>query len=989
MGVPALFRLLSRKFHKVITPVVEAPTQTLPDGTEIGPDLSLPNPNGEECDNLYLDMNGIVHPCSHPEDRPAPETEDEMMIAIFEYTDRIMAMVRPRKLLYIAIDGVAPRAKMNQQRSRRFRSSREAAQKEAELEICIEEAKKQGIPVDEEATKKKAWDSNCITPGTPFMDTLAKSLKYYIINKLNTDPCWRNTRFILSDASVPGEGEHKIMEFIRSQRVKPEYDPNTRHVVYGLDADLIMLGLATHEPHFRVLREDVFFQQGSTKKSKEERLGLKRLDETSETNKVPVKKPFIWLHVSVLREYLEVELYVPNLPFPFDLERAIDDWVFFIFFVGNDFLPHLPSLDIRDGAVERLTEIWRTCLPHMGGYLTLDGSVNLTRAEMILTAVGDQEDDIFKRLKQQEDRRTENQKRRAQREANQNDSSYLDDTIIQRSAKVETSQTTTVPSVDTSGAEDTRPSKARKTDAPAPENLVNLSERTSNRSLSATNKNLINNRAANRLGLSNEAATTSSINKIAAANLKSQMTSNETLRAVPIEEVVSSPTPSATDDIASSDPSGLATPIEPAPVSAGMKRKAGDTADEEASTDTVRLHESGYRERYYEQKFGFSVTDTDQLGEAVRHYVHGLCWVLLYYYQGCPSWTWYYPYHYAPFAADFKNLSSIDVKFDVNQPFRPYEQLLGVLPAASRNNLPEKLQPLMTEADSEIIDFYPEDFVIDLNGKKFEWQGVALLPFIDENRLLSAVSRIYPSLSEDEARRNTSGSSLLFVSEHHPMYPEVVKHLYSKKKQGKPLKLSGKVGHGIFGKVSNDDSILPNVSVQCPVDVTTAEALQKYGNIENNQSLSLQFEVPKSNFVHKSMLLRGVKMPSRVLTPEDVSIVRAERNNAGRRNNGSFRGGGPRRGGYQGAQRSFYQSQNYSYNQQAYTGVTNGFAQTGIQPPWNNGSGFPRSANAYSARGGYGQQGYSYGNSQMNNRGNPYSYGYPPANGYNGKGAYR
>lgn len=110
-------------------------------------------------------MNDIVHPCTHPEGRPAPETEAEMMVEVFRYTERVVNMARPRKVLFMAIDGVAPRAKMNQQRSRRFRSAQEATDKEEERKESIRLFEAMGHPVSEETKNKKAWDSNAITPG--------------------------------------------------------------------------------------------------------------------------------------------------------------------------------------------------------------------------------------------------------------------------------------------------------------------------------------------------------------------------------------------------------------------------------------------------------------------------------------------------------------------------------------------------------------------------------------------------------------------------------------------------------------------------------------------------------------------------------------------------------------------------------------------------------------------------------------------------------
>ena len=114
-------------------------------------------------------MNGIIHKCSHPDDDTisANVSEKEMMQAMFFYIDRIVHIVKPRQTLFMAVDGIAPRAKMNQQRSRRFRSAQDAAElrRAAEAEGQVFE-------------NEDIFDSNCITPGTPFMTRCQEFFKY-------------------------------------------------------------------------------------------------------------------------------------------------------------------------------------------------------------------------------------------------------------------------------------------------------------------------------------------------------------------------------------------------------------------------------------------------------------------------------------------------------------------------------------------------------------------------------------------------------------------------------------------------------------------------------------------------------------------------------------------------------------------------------------------------------------------------------------------
>ena len=104
MGVPAFFKWLSVKYPKIVVDCLEERPTWTDDGARVDVDTSTPNPNGLEFDNLFLDMNGIIHPASHPEDRPPPETEDDMYLAIFDYLERVFAAVYWLEVMVDAFD---------------------------------------------------------------------------------------------------------------------------------------------------------------------------------------------------------------------------------------------------------------------------------------------------------------------------------------------------------------------------------------------------------------------------------------------------------------------------------------------------------------------------------------------------------------------------------------------------------------------------------------------------------------------------------------------------------------------------------------------------------------------------------------------------------------------------------------------------------------------------------------------------------------------
>jgi len=631
MGIPKFFRWLSERYPLLSQPI----------GVNGAPPI----------DNLYLDMNGIIHSCTHGNDPNVKLTEEDMVLRIFNYLDKLFHLVKPQKLLFMAIDGVAPRAKMNQQRARRFRSAQE-------MEENRKAAERKGEPLPADA-----FDSNCITPGTSFMHRLGQHLRFFIRKKIETDPLWQVPVVVFSGHDVPGEGEHKIMEYIRWAKRDPKYQPNQRHCMYGLDADLIMLSLVTHEPHFVLLREVVQFG------------GKNSGQPAREIYDNPCADHFILMHIGLLRDYLEREFstLADHLPFPFDLERVIDDFVLLGMLVGNDFLPSLPTMDIAEGALDYLFNVYKRELPAMGGFITNAGQLNHFRLEVILKAVGQDELRVLEERAQDTE---EFESRR--RKHNKRDTAVFE----------------------------------------APVNELDGGE---------------------------EEAVDDAMAALAAgtADLKGWKVAGGQGTAGLVEMEI----------LSAEDTEPAALPVAQLTGATMMSQENRRLMMSGQGATALELWRSNYYAKAGDKR------------EMVKAYIHGLHWVLEYYYRGVASWNWFYPFHYAPCASDVCSLDAIEVQFTVGKPFLPFQQLLGVLPAASRKHLPKAYHWLFIDKTSPILDFYPTDFPVDFEGKRADYEAIILINFIDEKRLLAA-DALVTGLSKEEEEQNKLGPMLLF--RYHP-----------------------------------------------------------------------------------------------------------------------------------------------------------------------------------------------------------------------------
>jgi len=316
MGIPHYFHVITKNYPGVIH-------------------LSKP----VECNHYFLDFNGLIHHSAHEVLQKYKDTtmnsndndtnttfdqdvfEKDMLEDCWKYFNQCVGVAQPTSMVHICVDGVAPIAKMNQQRKRRFLSVFQTVEK----------------------GDKRIWDTNAISPGTQFMS----KLKAFISAKI------RDTRgkciYFLSAADEPGEGEHKIMARIASLR------DDESIFIYGLDADLIMLSLLSHHRRIYLMREP---QHSGGQMN---------------IHKDNTEDGFIYLDIHALRIALIQELYM-TYKWPLDQEcllnpysdsakNCIETYTVLCFLLGNDFLPHIPCLSLKKNGHTRVlkaaAEAWK------------------------------------------------------------------------------------------------------------------------------------------------------------------------------------------------------------------------------------------------------------------------------------------------------------------------------------------------------------------------------------------------------------------------------------------------------------------------------------------------------------------------------------------------------------------------------------------------------------------------------------------------------
>lgn len=362
MGIPKFLNTLIRRY-----PLIE---QNIRDNSYIPP-----------IDNLYLDINLILHLLSHSREHnllalTIKKTNEDIYKETCEIINQIVQLIKPKSFLMIVVDGVCPIAKISNQFISRYISS---LFKFDEIDTFL---KQLGME------KKNDFDGNQIFPGTDFMNKFEQYLDKYISNKKKEkEEIWSNIDVLFSGANVPGEGEYKIMEQIREQKEDEKNKNNDKkeiikYCIFSGDSDFILLSLLIHEPNIIILKSDPLKNKYNFECNKE--------------NNNLLFNDFIY--ISLLRQYLDCEFIdikeIKENP-KYNKERFYEDFVLLCILLGNDYIPGILTLDGQNQIFEILLDSYKKTIKRTKDYLIDNGKINFNNFEIFIKQLANYELDYL------------------------------------------------------------------------------------------------------------------------------------------------------------------------------------------------------------------------------------------------------------------------------------------------------------------------------------------------------------------------------------------------------------------------------------------------------------------------------------------------------------------------------------------------------------------------------------------------------------------
>ena len=338
MGIPSYFVHIVKKYRDII---------------------KLYEKNDININNLYLDSNSLIYEAviNTIYNNNHTDFENKLLDNICQKLKEYIEIIKPSNKIFIAFDGIAPVAKLNQQKNRRYKSW---FQDEVMHQIH-----------STSTVKENKWNTAAITPGTNFMDKLDKR-----INEEFNDPLKYNVEeIIISTSKNIGEGEHKIYEYIRNNK---DYHINSSTAIYGLDSDLIMLTLnhLDYCPKMYLFRETPYF--------------IKNLDTSLQPNSnylldIPEFADKLVIDMS---NKLNLNNEIKN--------RLIKDYIFLFFFLGNDFMPHFPALNIRTNGIQILLDIYNKINKDQKEFFIEKGKIVWKKVREMIGILGNDERVLLK-----------------------------------------------------------------------------------------------------------------------------------------------------------------------------------------------------------------------------------------------------------------------------------------------------------------------------------------------------------------------------------------------------------------------------------------------------------------------------------------------------------------------------------------------------------------------------------------------------------------